>query len=112
MLSCFCNQVQPKVNVTFYELLQAFYYGHVDVKCVPGGLRTHSGIVYPQSGKLIGVLVIWLLALTNMTNVQTVLWYFSGSLLVSYPVPDCYQPTCLTLETEFRRPREQGGCRG
>lgn len=31
-------------------LLQAFYYGHVDVKCVPGGLRTHSGIIYPKSG--------------------------------------------------------------
>ena len=31
--------------------LQAFYYGHVDVKVVPGGLRTHSGIIYPQSGQ-------------------------------------------------------------
>lgn len=51
MLSCFFNQVRPEANVTFYELVQAFYYGHVDVKCVPGGLRTHSGIVYPQSGK-------------------------------------------------------------
>ena len=32
-------------------LLQAFYYGNIDVKCVPGGLRTHSGIIYPQSGQ-------------------------------------------------------------
>ncbi|KAL3145385.1 hypothetical protein ABBQ38_001635 [Trebouxia sp. C0009 RCD-2024] len=42
--------VPDSATVDVEAVKKAFYYGHVDVKCVPGGLRTHSGIIYPQSG--------------------------------------------------------------
>ncbi|KAL0018153.1 hypothetical protein WJX77_005703 [Trebouxia sp. C0004] len=42
--------VPDSKTVDVEAVKKAFYYGHVDVKCVPGGLRTHSGIIYPKSG--------------------------------------------------------------
>jgi Conserved hypothetical protein (Lin0512_fam) len=44
------NPVLQK-GVDVEQIKKAFPYGNVTVKVVPGGLRSHAGIVFPKSGR-------------------------------------------------------------